>query len=430
MIQHGVRPRAKDHRDYSYHRTFGATVLVIPEEFDFDLGLTMPDQNADGYPQGCTAYTTDEMCSNSDGVVYDDHKYMYDNTLRVAGIFDADPRFEKVGVNVDDAFKAANVYGVKRKAETESQALSHLQGAHYDVLNGSGLDCFSSIKKAMWQNVIETGRKQCVSIGTPWLPEWHYPASGIIPTIFIYDPKKDYSWHNWLITGFKKINGVVYARAKTWQGKNYGDAGWAYYPAEIINKVLQIDGSFARMLGPYTGDVKTVKLQMLEIMASWVRILILRFKTMPQYTDPVVSVPPAPVSSPTQPSMTMLEKFCTAIRDNEGAPGDLNYRNHNPGNCRYSPVGYDPMYGVVKKDAKGFAIFKDDATGWLYLINFVKGKIKQHPTYTVLQFFAGVPPTWYGYAPVQDGNDPVKYAAFVSKQTGLSPTTPISQILA
>ena len=48
---------------------------------------------------------------------------------------------------------------------------------------------------------------------------------------------------------------------------------------------------------------------------------------------------------------SLLGKFALAIRDYEGVPGDRNYRNNNPGNCRYSSVGYLAKYEPVEKDA-------------------------------------------------------------------------------
>lgn len=107
-----------------------------------------------------------------------------------------------------------------------------------------------------------------------------------------------------------------------------------------------------------------------------------------------------------------LNTMCLAIRDYEGAPGDRNYRNNNPGNCRYSSVGYLPIYGYVGKDPQNFAIFKDYATGFMYLQNLVKHKIHQNPNQTLVQFMEI-------YAPVTDNNDPITYAKFIGKRLGV-----------
>ena len=118
----------------------------------------------------------------------------------------------------------------------------------------------------------------------------------------------------------------------------------------------------------------------------------------------------------------MLNTFCTAIRDNEGVPGDRNYRNNNPGNCKFSDKGYLPKYGTVTEDKDGFAVFKDYATGWLYLQNLVRSKIELHPNQTIYGFFCE-------YAPSSDNNDPLNYAQFVARRCGLTVDTPVKVIL-
>jgi hypothetical protein len=122
-------------------------------------------------------------------------------------------------------------------------------------------------------------------------------------------------------------------------------------------------------------------------------------------------VPPA-LPTPAPPKQSKLEAFCLAIRTHEGwSPGSRSMRNNNPGNCRYSSVGYLDIYKPVTKDAQGFAVFKDYATGWLYLQNLIREKIKAHPQWTLLQFFNN-------YAPAEDHNDPNAYAAAVGKRLG------------
>ena len=114
--------------------------------------------------------------------------------------------------------------------------------------------------------------------------------------------------------------------------------------------------------------------------------------------------------------MNKLELFCTKLRDYEGKPGNRNYRNNNPGNCRFSRVGYLLIYGEVKKDKDGFAIFKDYETGFLYLKNLITWKIHQHPNWTITQLMGQ-------YAPAKDNNEPEKYASWLAKQTNVDVKT-------
>ena len=66
----------------------------------------------------------------------------------------------------------------------------------------------------------------------------------------------------------------------------------------------------------------------------------------------------------------------------------------------------------VTRDPQNFAVFKDYATGWLYLNNLLREKIKAHAEWTLLQLFEN-------YAPAADNNDPTAYAAAVGKRLGV-----------
>jgi hypothetical protein len=103
--------------------------------------------------------------------------------------------------------------------------------------------------------------------------------------------------------------------------------------------------------------------------------------------------------------------------------GSRSWRNNNAGNCRYSTVGYDASYLPVLKDDKGFAVFRDYATGWRYLKNLVKLRIAVHPDWTLLDFFKV-------YAPDSDGNNPKQYAATVAKKLGVDASFKIKNISA
>lgn len=120
-----------------------------------------------------------------------------------------------------------------------------------------------------------------------------------------------------------------------------------------------------------------------------------------------------------------LNNFCLAIRDHEGNPGDLNYKNNNPGNFRCSSVGYDRKYGIVLcvETASGkFAKFETYELGWLYLQNIVKERINKHPDWTLIDFFSN-------YAPSTDGNNPVLYAKYVAYRMGVGSDFKIKNIL-
>lgn len=146
-------------------------------------------------------------------------------------------------------------------------------------------------------------------------------------------------------------------------------------------------------------------------------------------SEPVTppEAPASPVEAPSTPEPISgskpptLAQFCTAIRDFEGLPGDANYKNNNPGNVRFQYSGYLPIYEPVKCSPKGFAIFKDYATGWLYLTNMIRGMFHNHPTWTILDFFTN-------YAPSSE-NPTRSYAQFVAKRLGVDISYKVKDIV-
>lgn len=124
-----------------------------------------------------------------------------------------------------------------------------------------------------------------------------------------------------------------------------------------------------------------------------------------------------PTTSPTA-SRALLDKMCLAIADFEGGPGDLNYRNRNPGNLRKWPG---------RPIRNGFAVFDTWEQGMSALRQLITlaamGKSQSyHPNMTLLQFFEK-------YAPSSDGNHPFTYASFVAKRMGVPISFQIKSLL-
>ncbi len=119
------------------------------------------------------------------------------------------------------------------------------------------------------------------------------------------------------------------------------------------------------------------------------------------------------------PANNLLNAMCLAIQKHEGwnlLPPSRSVRNNSPGNVRFSPVGYLPIYEPVGKDADNFAIFKDYATGFLYLKNLILEKAQKLPSDNLFDFFNV-------YAPKSDGNDPIAYAEAVGVSMNVNPAT-------
>jgi hypothetical protein len=266
MIKSGVNPVKKDHRDYSFHRTFGALTPTFTDALNLDAGLTMPDQDADGLPYGCTGYASDDLCTDEDKIIYYP-KSTYDQTLMMEGITPSDPNFEKVGCDVRDSLNSTIVYGLQAVGETGSQALNHRRGAYYNVDLAQGMDWFDSLRNCLVLN------QRSISIATPWYPTWETTNQGIIKAPNSYDTTFA-SWHNWKVCGWKTINGVVYLIGKSWQGKSYGDGGLCYFPREVINQLMTIQGTGAFTLTPYTNQMaQRVILTLWEYVGSYLRLI-------------------------------------------------------------------------------------------------------------------------------------------------------------
>lgn len=119
--------------------------------------------------------------------------------------------------------------------------------------------------------------------------------------------------------------------------------------------------------------------------------------------------------------MDLVEAIAQAIAGFEGffTPGTLAQRNNNPGNLR--SWGNLPTSG-------GYAVFPTPEAGWEALRSQIRLNISRG--LSLLEFFAGKPGVYAGYAPSADQNRPAAYATYVSQRTGLPPDVPLDQLAA
>lgn len=111
-----------------------------------------------------------------------------------------------------------------------------------------------------------------------------------------------------------------------------------------------------------------------------------------------------------------VSTLAAAIQTFEGYyPGTRSYRNNNPGNIKFAS-----QPGATGQDDKGFAIFDSFSSGWTALITLIQKRIKQHPNWTILDFFMS-------YAPPSDNNDTSGYASFVAKAVGAPITATLGE---
>ncbi len=110
----------------------------------------------------------------------------------------------------------------------------------------------------------------------------------------------------------------------------------------------------------------------------------------------------------------LLDAWAEAIKSYEGwFPGSRSFRNNNPGNLKAGA-------GAVGKDAEGFAVFPDFATGWAALKADLRAKITKYPDFSILQIMT----RYLGGNPQQPQlsgeGDPFAYARAVANRLGVS----------
>lgn len=259
----GLKRPTLDKRDYSFHKTFGSIALPLPLlDYTYDIGKTMPNQNADGYPDGCTGYTQADISTDEDGDIYKPD-YTYKKTCYMEN------HDTNQGCQIRNSLKSTQVYGLQRPDETtDTEAETHRRGQYFNIYDDGINDWFDSFRNALRTN------KRPLSLGTPWLPSWErIGQDGIIPTVFTLNGSE--TWHNWAMVGEKNLGGTPYLIGKSWQGPNYGDRGFCYFPRETVNQMMEVGGSVAFTFAKANPqDIQTIELTIYEtILVFLYRIL-------------------------------------------------------------------------------------------------------------------------------------------------------------
>lgn len=259
MIQNGTKPIAPHVKQLSFPRSFGTiSATKLPDSFDTDAGLVVPDQNAEGYPFGCTGFTVVEIANDEDLQIYDPG-YNYDWTREMEG-----HAGEAVGADLKTAFKSGTVYGVRKK-NGEGNPLDNRRAPYYEVHPADGLDYFDSIRSAMIRAYELDKEKHSTGNGSYWLPEWANVPNGNIQAVNYDGTPSHYSWHAWNFKGWSIRDGVLRLKAKTHQGKNYGDGGFTYYTRDQVNNIFDDWGTMVLMqVKAEPQDMKRVQLTLIE----------------------------------------------------------------------------------------------------------------------------------------------------------------------
>jgi hypothetical protein len=123
-------------------------------------------------------------------------------------------------------------------------------------------------------------------------------------------------------------------------------------------------------------------------------------------------------------NLDFIPTWANAIAQFEGtAPGTVASRNNNPGNLKYAGQA-----GAIGKDASGFAIFPDPATGFQALYSQLAKYVSDYPNDTILDITAH----YLGQStPTADSQgNAYTYAAYVASALGTDMSTTLGQLAA
>ncbi len=298
MKHYGLKPKKYDPRDkhFESHKILGSiNPLALPDEYDADNGVTMPDQNADGAYFECSAYTVTDMAFDEDGQEYSpDYNFM--KSLQIAGL----PP-DNQGVDLKSAFKVACTFGLLPKKlalfdtnafgetyaadqkhwplEVDKEAVKNIKPAYLGI--SGPYDFFDNVRAAMY---ISRSEKRTVGIGVTWYGDFETTgSSGLCPD----NPAMAGGGHSPKISGWTRKNtqgefirgGEIFLKVKSWQGRNVGDNGWLYFSRPLINKLMAEWGADARMLKKLADgtveELKERKVTFLEVLQAFIKNLVI-----------------------------------------------------------------------------------------------------------------------------------------------------------
>ncbi len=232
-------------KDYSLVHTFGGSTAGLPDNFSIYDGRIIPDQDADGLPFACTAYATTFIAGLEDGTSYP-----------IKDFYLATPPGDNGGRDIRTALSVAKNRGFLLPDGT----IGAKKGDYYNCYGTGKIDDFDASRIGCWINQQE---KRGVTVGSWFYPEFvvnfvqgsgggttHPAQNGIVPTPSFNTTQA--SLHNWTVTGWKTINGILYLEAESWQGNFL-----QYFSREIFNALMKqpYSGSFTLAKTPITGPV-------------------------------------------------------------------------------------------------------------------------------------------------------------------------------
>lgn len=265
-MKSGYKKTYYSRKDYDLFKTKGVKFgAILPDSYSVYKGLRIPNQQVpDGnftppvpaLPYGCTSYAQCELCGNEDGVLYNPlyiESFTHSNTSG--------------GADVRTVLDVV----VKNGVQDASGNINKNHPAYFAIRSAGKIDAFDAARLAMLSTSTEN---RGVSVGSPyWLQFRAVGPNGILPSP---DYNLQYaSWHNWIIEGWKTIDGVPYLICQMLQGDSYGDKGFVYMSREIFNATTAVPGSVMFTIDKLMpGEtIQTVDMNIVEMIVNFIRNL-------------------------------------------------------------------------------------------------------------------------------------------------------------
>lgn len=265
MLRSSTFPTPLDTRDFSYHRSFGATAPTYIPDFSVDSGKTDWNQNVAtppafniALPMGCTGMTqADNLIDQYGGII--SPETIYRNTCDYEG------HGLTQGCQIRNSLKMTQAYTIDFVDGT-TESVQSRGGKYFNIYDDGVTDWFDGIAHAVYsQNV-------GASLGTPWFPSWmsigrdgELPMPSDSELEWARNSPYSLSWHNYAAKG-KEGDAL---QVKPWIG------GFRYMPRKVANVVMEIRGSAAFIQPKYApADLFTIKLSILDtVLHKYLRML-------------------------------------------------------------------------------------------------------------------------------------------------------------
>lgn len=280
MNTYGLLKRFQDHRDLDFHKSFGTTAYdtnQLPSRYSADAGMTMPNQDADGFPEGCTGYAQTDLCTDEDLSIYDPGEFFLSTPPG--------------GMNSGRAIRDSLNLLVNRGPKDKLGNLGPKRTKYYSI-NATGiLDWLDAIRVALY---VTSQEHRSASIAVPWFPEFeNINSNGLLPD----DPT--FTWnntpgHNAKCAGWTDVktdgtyirNGEFFLAIKSWQGIGYGDKGWCYMSRVLANAIFNMNYTevfTATKLTP--ANLQTVDINIVDTIVSFIQNLLVKFGNIWSYSS-------------------------------------------------------------------------------------------------------------------------------------------------